>query len=216
MVISERLGSYDYFKHATPLWLRSMKENACLVYDGNRIKVVSEREAEGLVLCRLEKGETESVGYAEDFVHQKIMSSVKRIVSDMWEQFNDTRTSMKQQQETKPHFGDKVFIDESGMYYKYGDWGVLDGSLDSDKFAITFRPSAYRTDITCHSSGGPATFYFPKSAFDLRPTGRKEWVTFWRFKGDVMRAGNSYDYQLLVWVWNWNERLWNERLWKNV
>jgi hypothetical protein len=205
MTLAERLGSYTYYRYIDELLRISKDKVACLVYANNFIQVKEESEHKsGVVLYRLDRKNMDIPRKnAHDFVHNMVMISVKSIVSDSWKNI-DSRKAWGMQSKERPHFGDKVEIVGDSRYFKDGESGVIDGSLGSENIAVVTNPRSCRTDIYCNSSGGSATSAFPKSCFRFKPTGRKEWVCFWRYKNDVWRTGNGYDYQLLVWVWQWD------------
>lgn len=209
MTLAEKLGSYDYYNHAIALYKLALKTPACLVYNQRgKVRIIPQNENKDTVLYSLSRDEINLYDpYISDTIYRNIVRVVVKLVNSLWAEHNGSTKILARQKSAGPQFGDKVVVSEKTKYYDEGLWGVINGHASTDDFPITFNPSAYRDLERCNSSGGPATFIYPKNAFVLRPTGRKEWVSFWRFKNDVCMAHNGYDYPLLVWTWEWNGQI---------
>lgn len=105
----------------------------------------------------------------------------------------------------KPQPGDAVLLTGPWFGAKVGQVGVIDGIIGRapEDLEITFNPSAFRDDQSVSVSGGPGTMGLEASR--LKPTGRKHFQSFWRWKkGELPGAGNSEYYQLEVPLWEWD------------
>jgi len=111
----------------------------------------------------------------------------------------------------KPKPGDAVLYtaDEPYIGVKKGQIAIIDGHWYDDKTClICFAYSAFKGKASKYSehgeyvscSGGPLPLVAHK---DLKPTGKKKTITFWRWK-DYPRAGGGEYYQEDVTLWEWN------------
>jgi len=80
--------------------------------------------------------------------------------------------------------------------------GVLEGSLkrNYDTQLVCFNANAYRDENSVSCSGGPA---FHILTCNLKYTGIERERSFWKFKNNLARAGNSERYALSVKIWEY-------------
>jgi hypothetical protein len=110
-----------------------------------------------------------------------------------------------------PQAGDVVELTGPWFISETGHWGVINGRVGKSltKANVTFNlyggrahRHVYPSGEVVDASGGPVSTDTPVAA--LKPTDRKRTVTFWRWRNNVVGAGQGENYQLEVPVWEWD------------